>query len=106
MQRITQYVEEEKIYLNVDCKLSDLSLALDEKERQISNCIKEYQNCSFAQYINRYRIDFAQQLLLSNPDKKIAEIWTYSGFATEQSFFRAFKSVTGMTPSEWRERQH
>ena len=33
--------------------------------------------------------------------KKVHAIWMESGFASEQTFCRIFKSNTGMTPKEW-----
>jgi AraC-like DNA-binding protein len=33
---------------------------------------------------------------------KVAVVWMQSGFTTESSFFRAFKAITGMTPSDWK----
>jgi AraC-like DNA-binding protein len=39
------------------------------------------------------------------PEKKISAIWAEAGFATESSFFRAFKASNGVTPNEWRAQQ-
>jgi len=40
--------------------------------------------------------------LFSNPDTRASEVWMESGFANETTFFRAFKAIVGMTPSEWK----
>jgi AraC-like DNA-binding protein len=39
--------------------------------------------------------------MLNNPDKKVSSIWMESGFGSEQTFFKAFRAVTGMSPREW-----
>ena len=33
---------------------------------------------------------------------KISEVFLSSGFANETTFFRIFKTATGMTPNEWK----
>lgn len=58
-------------------------------------------DCSFAQFVNNYRIDYAKQLLRTRPDIKLTEVYLKSGFANETSFFRTFKAITGQTPKEW-----
>lgn len=39
------------------------------------------------------------------PEKNLSRIADEAGFANENSFFRAFKTETGLTPTEWREKQ-
>jgi YesN/AraC family two-component response regulator len=51
--------------------------------------------------VNKYRIDYAQQLMRQQPGIKITEVYIKSGFANETSFFRTFKMIVGMTPKEW-----
>ena len=46
--------------------------------------------------------DVAKDIIRREPEKKISEVWMASGFSTETSFFRTFKSVTGMTPNEFK----
>lgn len=36
-----------------------------------------------------------------HPDMRLAEVADESGFSNEQSFFRSFKTRTGLTPGEW-----
>jgi len=38
------------------------------------------------------------------PDMKITQVYSEVGFANENTFFRAFKSHTGLTPTEWKSR--
>ena len=70
----------------------------------ISNCINSMRQCTFTQFVNTYRIRHAQQLMRDNPDKRASEVWMESGFANETSFFRTFKTIVGMTPTEWKNR--
>ncbi len=100
MQRICQVMEEKKLYLNSELKISDLASLLKISPRIISECIKTGKGCSFVQFVNSYRIEYAKQLL-KEPGVKIVSVYLESGFSNETSFFRTFKSFTGMTPKEW-----
>jgi len=53
---------------------------------------------TFPAYLNGYRIDHAKSLLSKLPAAEVAE---RVGFASPQSFYRNFKSITGKTPSEY-----
>lgn len=101
LQRIRQLMSEEKLYLSSDFKLTDLATRLNTNSRYVSDCIKATEGCSFSQFVNGYRVEHAKQLLRNRPDKKVTMVFLESGFANESSFFRTFKSVTGMTPGEW-----
>ena len=102
MQRLYLFIDKEKPYLNSDLKVSDLAERLDANSRNLSDCIRNTTNNSFANFINAYRIDYAKQLMREQPDMKISEVFLSSGFANETTFFRIFKASTGMTPSEWK----
>jgi AraC-like DNA-binding protein len=91
MQRICNLMESEQLYLNTDLKLTDIATSLNTNSRYISDCINSQRGCSFSQFINSYRIEYAKQLLRAKPDEKISNISMKVGFANERSFFRAFK---------------
>ena len=102
MRRICLLMEEQKLYLNSELKLNDVADALNTNRNLISSCINSQQGCSFSQFVNGYRVEHAKELIRRKPDMKISEVWMQSGFSTETSFFRTFKAVTGMTPTEWK----
>ena len=101
MGRISQVMEEQRPYLNSRLRLSDLAALLDVSQNDISACINTQKGCSFSTFINGYRIDYAKQLLISQPDMKISHVATESGFTSEQTFHTNFKQITGMTPRQW-----
>ena len=102
MHRICQLIEEHKLFLNPNLKLTDITTALGSSRTVISNCINSQRDCSFPQFINTYRIAHAQELLRNHPDLKITEVCLASGFSSEASFYRIFKAATGTTPTEWK----
>lgn len=102
MQRIRVLMEQQQPYLNSDLKLTDVAAMLNTNRNVISSCINNQQGCSFSQFVGEYRVHHAQELMRQQPNMKASEVWMLSGFSTETSFFRAFKTVTGMTPSEWK----
>ena len=98
MERICRYMEDQQPYLNSELKVQDVADALGTNRTYVSNCIRSQRGSSFSQFVNAYRVEYAQQLLHQHPDKKISEVSISSGFSTESSFFRAFKAVAGTTP--------
>lgn len=103
MERICQLMEQEKLFLNSELKITEVAKRLNTNSAYISSCINTKKGCSFSAFVNSYRIDYAKQLLREQPDAKVYEICVLSGFSTETSFFRVFKAQTGKTPSEWRQ---
>ena len=104
LQRVCQLMEEQHLYLNSGLKLSDVATAVGCNRNVLSACINDLRHCSFSQFVNTYRVEHAKQLLLSHPDTRASEVWMESGFANETTFFRTFKAIVGMTPSEWKSR--
>ena len=102
MQRIRQLMEEQKPYLNSELKVADIADALKVRRNLVSDCVSSQDDCTFSTFVNKYRVEHAKQLLRQHPDMKINTIGHESGFANETSFFRTFKAITGMTPSEWK----
>ena len=98
---IVQLIEDKKLYLNSEIKVSDIADALNVNLRSITNCLKVERGCSLPQLLKNYRIEHAKQLIVNHPELKMAHIAMESGYASERSFFRDFKQATGMTPSEW-----
>ena len=101
MQRICSLMDEEQLYLRSDLKLSDISALLGTNGRYVSEAIKNQRGCSFTQFVNGYRVEYAKEMLRNQPDRKMTEVISASGFSGESSFFRTFKSFTGLTPGEW-----
>lgn len=101
MQRICLLMEQQKPFLQSNIKISDVASLLGTNSRYVSDCIKTVRGCSFTHFVNKYRIDYAQQLMRQQPGIKITEVYIKSGFANETSFFRTFKMIVGMTPKEW-----
>ena len=103
MQRIEELMVEKRLYLNSNLKMSDVAAEFGIHQNEVSACINSCKGYSFSQFINNYRIAYAQQLLRNQPDAKMTHVALESGFASDTSFFRTFKSITGMTPSEWKD---
>ncbi|MEG1545986.1 MAG: response regulator, partial [Bacteroides sp.] len=58
-------------------------------------------NMTVSDYINKYRIEKAMQLVLS--DVNLATIAEQTGFGSQRYFSTLFKQATGITPTQYRE---
>lgn len=101
--RLEQLVAEEKIHLDPELTISQLTNALDMKTSgKLSRIFNEYLEESFYSYINRFRIEEAKKVLSTLPKKPIVEVAFDSGFNSVSAFYKRFKSVTGKTPADYR----
>lgn len=62
---------------------------------------KQYTGTNFVNYLQNIRIDEAKKLLLKT-NYRINEISVRCGFASEKHFLKLFKTITGVSPSDWR----
>lgn len=100
MQRIIRLMEEQRPYLDSDLKQADVATALGVRLDEVSRCINS-NAFNFSQFVNGYRIEYAKQLMLQKPGIKMTQVAIESGFSNDTNFFRTFKNIVGMTPSEW-----
>lgn len=70
-----------------------------------SELFKKAMHIHFRDYVLKLRISKAEHLLLSTNDD-ITEIAFSVGFSTSSHFIKQFKSVTGITPLQYRKRAH
>jgi len=100
--RIRALMEEQQLFLSSELKISEVADALGVSRTAVTNSIRSACGCTFPNFVNAYRVDYVKQLMLTNPDAKISSLYLEAGFANETSFFRTFKEISGMTPTEWR----
>lgn len=101
-EKLNEYMNLEKPYLDPDLTLTELAERLDIKVKDLSQVINNNFELRFFDYINKYRIQEAKALIENPPDPKmtILEIMYQVGFNSKSSFNTSFKKFIGMTPSE------
>ena len=67
--------------------------------------VKREKGVSAKEYLRKKLLEAAKEQLL-NPQKSISQVAQSLGFQYPQHFVRFFKSMTGTTPGEFRERLH
>ena len=59
---------------------------------------------TFTAYINRFRIGEARELIAARPELTVLAVALEVGFRNKTSFNEAFRTSTGMTPSEFKKK--
>lgn len=97
----------EKPYLDPELKLVGLSDRLNIPSNHLSQVINEQLNLSFFDFINKYRVDEAKDILKDrSSNDTLLKIAFDVGFNNKVSFNNYFKKLTGITPSQFRNSSH
>ncbi len=102
---LLKLVEEEKLYLQSELKTGHLAELLGLTVPQVSYIINYCSGHNFYEFINRYRIQYAQMLAdkYLAEDKKMTpvELANESGYNNSSTFYKHFKNHTGNTPKAY-----
>lgn len=103
-KRIELLMKEEEPWLNPELTISQLADLINVSPRNVSMIINEMASSNFYEYVNKYRIERAKNLLKKSfqMGSRIGEIMYDSGFNTKSSFNTEFKKHTGINPSAFR----
>jgi two-component system response regulator YesN len=91
----------DKHYWNPDVCLEDAAAELQISPGYLSRLMKRETGFSFVEYLNRIRIKKAT-VLMSDPSAKAFEVAERVGYRSQHYFSRAFKKVTGTSPTDHR----
>ena len=103
-QKLIEYFESEKPYLNSNLKFDDVTGQLRINRKTISDLIQQHAGMSFKMFVNNYRIKEVLRHLASPELKnyKIEAVAKEAGFGSKTAFYKAFSQITGTRPSEFR----
>lgn len=99
---LEEWMQHEKPYLNSDFKLQDLREVVPVNRTYMSQFLKAEFGCNFYQYVMRYRVSEAKEMMRANPDMMLQDIADQCGFSSLTMFGRVFARETGLSPTEWK----
>ncbi|MGR4052030.1 helix-turn-helix domain-containing protein [Kosakonia cowanii] len=100
-EKLEARLREQQLFLNNDLTLDLLARKWVIPARQISRAVNAVRGCNVSQWINGFRIHYAQHLLLTT-DAPITSIMLDAGFATKSNFNREFVRISGVSPTAFR----
>lgn len=107
VEKITRLMEKEKLYQETELTLQQLADKLQVPAYQVSQALNEGMKKNFYDLINGYRVEEAKRLLLDskNMNYTILSVGFEAGFNSKTTFNTVFKKFTGLTPTEYRDKQ-
>ena len=104
LARLVDVMEKDQAYLDSHISLPDLATRLGCSINHLSQAINEGHGVSFFDFINRYRVQEATNILVQeeNRNPSILDVALSVGFNSTSTFYAAFKKATGKTPAQFR----
>ena len=104
LNHLIEELETKKLYCRTDLSIAQLAKAINIPKHHLSQVINEKKQCSYLDFINRYRIKEAMDKLQDSTlsEVSILTIGKQVGFNSKSTFYTAFKKYTDSTPGDYR----
>lgn len=101
--KLEELMQTQQLYKNQQMKKDDVVANLNTNRTYLSVAVSKCADgITFTEYINRYRLRYAANLLTTKDDLNINEVGEESGFNSRSTYNRLFQDYYGMSPSEFR----
>lgn len=102
VEQINQWMTQTRLFLDPELTLEQLAESVKLSPRRISNAINRYSGQNFFDYINSFRVKTAAAILTERGmDANMLDVIADAGFNSKSTFYRAFKRVMNMSPTEF-----
>lgn len=104
-RKLNRVMTKDKVYLNPELTLNELSELLEVKLPELSGFINNNLGKNFNDFVNDYRVVEFKKLVRSadtDPRATVMELAYKAGFNSKASFNRIFKESTGLTPTQYK----
>ena len=102
-QELLDYMESNKSFTDNNLTLDKLAGQLDISENKLSQVINTQSKDNFFEFVNKYRVEMVIRKMEEGEHKTstLLGLAFDSGFNSKASFNRAFKRITGVTPTDY-----
>ncbi|MGM9696932.1 MAG: helix-turn-helix domain-containing protein [Alloprevotella sp.] len=104
-EKLNALMENERLYLNPQLTLNELSMALGTNRTYVSQFLNEVKRTNFCDFINMYRIKAScariHELAGSNERINMEDLARESGFNSVSTFYRYFTKSQGISPNAY-----
>ena len=106
LSRLDCGMTEQHWYRDPELSLRGLSEKLDTTPHAISQALNQVAGRSLADYLSSWRVAEARRLLIDPASEKysIDGLAHSAGFGSRSAFYKTFKAIEGVTPTEFRAR--
>lgn len=99
--RMQHHILDKHLFLDPDFSRTELLKVFDISPNKFAHMFRTFAGCTFPQYLQNCRLDYAVKLMRENPN------WTLNAIAMEinmsrSTFYSLFKEKYGLKPSEFR----
>jgi AraC-like DNA-binding protein len=102
--KLQDLMQNDKIYLEPNLTLNDLSRNLGVNSTVLSFAINNGFGKNFNDFVNEFRIAEVKEKLKTDEDSTLLNVAFGCGFNSKATFNRAFKKFTGVSPKEFQEK--
>lgn len=103
VEQLLNYMQLKKPYINPEITPQEIASDLQMSKHHLSEILSINLGKNFYGFMNLYRVENAKELILNDTaNMTLIAVAFDSGFNSKTSFNRAFKEITGITPSEFR----
>jgi AraC-like DNA-binding protein len=97
------YLNQLESFENQQFTLDELAYRIGTNNKYLSLSVKKYSGLNFSDFINSFKVKRCVQVMNQSPNIKsnLKQIQDVGGFKSKATFLRAFKKVTGLTPSQY-----
>jgi AraC-like DNA-binding protein len=102
-ERILSVIAEQKLYLDPDFSLDDLSRTMGVPKHHLYYCFKVIHRTYFTRLRAEFRVRHAQSMLREGYAREVTldAIGLASGFSSATAFRKAFREIAGMSPRDF-----
>ncbi len=103
--QLSQKIREDKLFLQRDITIRNLSLQLEINPKELSKWIKIHTQKNFYHYINQFRVEEFKRLLQTEKANHLSLLGLSeeAGFSSKSTFYSIFKSYEGITPKQYQD---
>ncbi|WP_041779358.1 helix-turn-helix domain-containing protein [Belliella baltica] len=101
-QEMLRFLEENDTYKKTNLDLYTFSKIIGVSPRTLSGLVQEAFDLGFRGFLNQFRIHKAQELMSKHKANWLVQDYALAvGYSSRITFFKAFKTQTGMSPEEY-----